>query len=256
MYRLMLKLQYFGHLIHSANSLEKTLMLRKIEGTRRREGGKREWGGWMASPNQWTWVWTEIVKDMEACHASVPGVTKSGIWLRDWTTTMHCITLSSNRESFTSFLIWITFLSFSFLSAVARTCKTMFNNSGDSGHHCLVLDFRGNIFSFSPLRTMFTVDLLYMAFIMLREIPSKLTFWIFFFLIINGCWICFLFVRTVCFLESTYKWDHMVFFWHFIDKLLVHPCCSKWQDFFFFYGQITSFHVYITSLSMYLLMRI
>jgi len=38
----MLKLQYFGHLIHSANSLEKTLMLRKIEGTRRREGGKRE----------------------------------------------------------------------------------------------------------------------------------------------------------------------------------------------------------------------
>ena len=52
---LKLKLQSFGHLIWRADSLEKTLMLGKIEGGRR--GDDREWEGWMASPTQWTWVW-------------------------------------------------------------------------------------------------------------------------------------------------------------------------------------------------------
>ena len=50
---LMLKLQYFGHLMHRANSLEKTLMLGKIEAG---QGEDRGWDGWMASPTQWTWV--------------------------------------------------------------------------------------------------------------------------------------------------------------------------------------------------------
>ena len=49
---LKLKLQYFGHLMRRADSLEKTLMLGKIEGR-----GRRGWDGWMASPTQWTWVW-------------------------------------------------------------------------------------------------------------------------------------------------------------------------------------------------------
>ena len=53
---LKLKLQYFGHLMWRADSLEKTLMLGKIEGRRRRDGG---WDGWMASPTQWTWVWVD-----------------------------------------------------------------------------------------------------------------------------------------------------------------------------------------------------
>ena len=54
---LMLKLkpQCFGHLKQRANSMEKILMLRKIEGGRRR--GDRGWDGWMASLTQWTWVW-------------------------------------------------------------------------------------------------------------------------------------------------------------------------------------------------------
>ena len=49
---LKLKLQYFGHLMRKAESLEKTLMLGKIEGRRR-----GWWDGWMASLTRWTWVW-------------------------------------------------------------------------------------------------------------------------------------------------------------------------------------------------------
>ena len=55
---LKLKLQYFGHLMRRADSLEKTLILGKIEGRRRR--GWQKWDGWMSSPTQWTWVWTSL----------------------------------------------------------------------------------------------------------------------------------------------------------------------------------------------------
>ena len=49
---LKLKLQYFGHLMQRADLLEKTLMLRKIEG--KKEGDNRGQDGWMASPTRWT----------------------------------------------------------------------------------------------------------------------------------------------------------------------------------------------------------
>ena len=52
---LKLKLQYFGHLLQRADSLEMTLILGGIGAGG--EGGDRGWDGWMASPTRWTWVW-------------------------------------------------------------------------------------------------------------------------------------------------------------------------------------------------------
>ena len=69
---------------------------------------------------------------------------------------------------------------------MAKTSKTMLNSSGESGFPCLVPDFRGNAFNFSPLRIMFAVGLSYIAFIMLSYVPSIPDFWRVF--IINGCW--------------------------------------------------------------------
>ena len=80
---------------------------------------------------------------------------------------MYSIISSVNSESFTSFLIWIPFISFYSMIAIARNSQSMLNNSGESGHPCLVPDLRGYGFRFSPLR-MFVLGLSYMAFTMLR----------------------------------------------------------------------------------------
>ena len=82
---LKLKLQYFDHLMQRADSFEKTLMLGKIEGRRRRDD--RRWDGWMASPTQWTWVWVNcvLVLDREAWRSVVHGVAKIQTWLNNWT---------------------------------------------------------------------------------------------------------------------------------------------------------------------------
>ena len=68
---LKLKLQYFGHLMRRGDSLEKTLMLEKIEDKRRRGRQRMRWLDMSLSK-----LW-EILKDKEAWHASVHGVTKS-----------------------------------------------------------------------------------------------------------------------------------------------------------------------------------
>ena len=82
---LKLKLQYFGHLMWRTDSLEKTLMMGKIE-----VGGEqdnRRWDGWMASPTWWTWVW---VSSRSWLWTGKPGVlqpmgSQSQTLLSDWT---------------------------------------------------------------------------------------------------------------------------------------------------------------------------
>ena len=83
--RLMLKLQYSGHLMWRANSFEKTLMLGNIEGERRRDD--RGWDGWMASPTQWTWVWVDPGSWWWTGRLGVlqfMGVVECQTWLSDW----------------------------------------------------------------------------------------------------------------------------------------------------------------------------
>ena len=81
---LKLKLQYFGHLMQRVDSLEKTLMLRKIEGWRRR--GRQKMRCWMASPTQWTWVWVNSGSWGWTARAGVlgPWGHKESTRLSDW----------------------------------------------------------------------------------------------------------------------------------------------------------------------------
>ena len=81
-------------------------------------------------------------------------ISSSNLLILSLRFSMYSIISSANSESFTSFfLIWIPFIYFSSLIVVSRTSRTMLNNSGESGHTCLVPDLRGNAFRFFTIES-------------------------------------------------------------------------------------------------------
>ena len=101
---LKLKLQYFGQQMWKADSFEKTLMLWKIEGRRRRRWQRiRWWDGITDSVDMGLGELWQLVMDREAWHAAVHGVTKSRTQLSNWTE----LRLPTAHQEVSSLWLWI-----------------------------------------------------------------------------------------------------------------------------------------------------
>ena len=125
---LKLKLQHFGQLMQRANSLEKTLMLGKIEGRRRRRWQRTKGLNSITDSvgKNLNKLW-EIVKDRGAWPAAAHGVTKSWTQLSDWTTKQH-ISFQSTWELLPA--LWTQQSEFSWASVpVWRTCLHTFSTT-------------------------------------------------------------------------------------------------------------------------------
>ena len=104
---LKLKLQYFGHLMWGADSLEKTLMLGKIEDRKRRGQQRTRWleGITYLMDVSLSKLWG-IVKDREAWHIAVHVVAKRQTWLSDWTITkQHMYNILTHSKGYTPFIV-------------------------------------------------------------------------------------------------------------------------------------------------------
>ena len=125
---LKLELQYFGHLMQRANSLEMTLVLGKIEGKRKGEQQRiRRLDGNTDSMDMSLTTLQEIVKDREAWHAAVHWVTKSQTGPRDWTTNnkhLWCLLTVNSVDGFSGFehYVWS-------LSSMAQIMDSLLPNS-------------------------------------------------------------------------------------------------------------------------------
>ena len=145
---LKLKFQYLGHPMQRINSLEKTLMLGKIEGRRRRGWQRMRWlDGITDSMDMSLNKLLELVMDREAWYAQVHGVTKSWTWLSNWTELKKRNELHEPSAS----SAWQAFCTWKMI--ICPELRHLINATVSPGVH-LPLSKHSNMLSFIPSKTM------------------------------------------------------------------------------------------------------